>query len=345
MIEAAGILFLAPENKALFLKRSTAGDHAGAWCFPGGKLKKDELPEDAAAREAKEELGFLIEGIRTEHTRSQAVEGVDFTTFLQRVSNEFKPILDEEHSGYQWAPVDNPPEPLHPGCAVAIARLSMHETDVARAVATGQLVSPQRIGDMSLYAMRVSGTGVSFRRGLDEYVWRDPAIYLSQEMIDRCVGLPVIWQHPDTSMLNSKEFADRVVGAVMFAYPKDDELWCVARIYDDEAVEMMDAKQLSTSPAVVFTDPSVNKKVTLKDGSTLLIEGKPSLLDHLAIAALGVWDKGGPPTGIQVDALKDSARMDSNTIATPTRKSGLDPKKLQAALLGATILNLRFRRR
>jgi uncharacterized protein DUF2213 len=138
-----------------------------------------------------------------------------------------------------------------------------HELDVARSIASGDLTSPQRIGDLSLYAMRVSGTGVSYRKGLDEYVWRDPAVYLSQDMIDRCAGLPVIWEHPPKSMLNSEEFANRVVGGVMFAYPKNDELWGIARIYDEEAIEMMDASQQSTSPAVVFQDPTVNSKIEM----------------------------------------------------------------------------------
>lgn len=79
----------------------------------------------------------------------------------------------------------------------------LDELATARAISSGELPSPQRIGDLSLYAMRVSGTGVSYRRGIDEYVWRDPAIYLSQDMIDRCAGLPVIWEHPSKSMLNS----------------------------------------------------------------------------------------------------------------------------------------------
>jgi len=178
----------------------------------------------------------------------------------------------------------------------------LDELEVARAIAAGNIPSPQRLGDMSLYAMRVSGTGVSYRRGIDEYVWRDPGIYLSQAMIDRCSGLPVIWEHPEKSMLNSEEFANRVVGTVMFAYPKGDELWGITRIYDKEAIEMMDADQLSTSPAVVFKDPTVNSKIDMADGSKMLIEGKPSLLDHLAVCAKGVWDKGGEPTGVRSDS-------------------------------------------
>ena len=49
---------------------------------------------------------------------------------------------------------------------------------------------------------------------------------------------------------------------------------------------------------VVLRDTKENFRVELEDGSTLLIEGKPSLLDHLAICERGVWDKGEEPSGI-----------------------------------------------
>jgi len=68
---------------------------------------------------------------------------------------------------------------------------------------------------------------------------------------------------------------------------------------------MMIEQPMSTSPSVVFKDPSVNSKMTLADGSALLIEGKPSLLDHIAICKQGVWDKGGEPTGVINDSIGD----------------------------------------
>lgn len=343
MKQAAGILFLSGD-RALFLKRAPNKNHSNEWCLPGGKLKKDELPEDAAIRESTEELGAgvtkgKIESMPVEHTRSQQ-DGVDFTTFRQHVSEEFSPNLKalyRAHTGYAWAPVGSPPEPLHPSVRIALDRLAMDELGVARAIADGRLTSPQRLDSLALYAMRVSGTGVSYRRGLDEFVWRDPAIYLSQDMIDRCAGLPVVMEHPASATLNSEEFADRVVGGVMFGYVKDDELWCVARIYDEDAIEMMEKHQLSTSPAVVFKDPSVNSKTTLEDGSDLLIEGKPSLLDHLAICQAGVWDKSGKPTGIDV-VRKDSAmtdeerKADAAKAAADAAKKDADEKEREEAM-------------
>lgn len=188
------------------------------------------------------------------------------------------------------------------------------ELDVAIAMRDKKLPSPQAYDNITLFDLRISGTGVSFRKKFKEYVFRDPALYLNDEFLMRCQGLPVIFEHPDLQVLDSKEFSDRIVGTVLIPYIKGNEVWGIAKIYDDEAAEIMAKNQLSTSPSVVFRDPSVNEKMELGDGSHLLIEGKPSLLDHLAIEKLGVWDKGGKPSGVKSN-LTETNRADS---ADPT---------------------------
>jgi 8-oxo-dGTP pyrophosphatase MutT (NUDIX family) len=346
MISAAGILFIAKNGNALYLKRGPGGDREGEWCFPGGKQEDGETLEECAAREAKEETGSLPKGDRTLWTRcispaqpgpaplpaqppSQAPEPatdpapapldavpaspdtpimpvqeqVDFTTFIQRIGEEFPVKVDGEHTGWCWAPLTSPPEPLHPGCRIAIDRLTMDEMGVAQAIANGLLTSPQRYDNVWLFAIRITGTGVAFRHKHDEFVWRDPALYLTEEFRQRCNGLPVIMEHPKKGFLNSKEFTDRIIGTVMLPYLNGEDVWGIAKIYDDEAATMMREEQLSTSPCVVFRDPTVNNKVELEDGSKLLIEGKPSLLDHVAVCYNGVWDKGLGPTGVQNDEL------------------------------------------
>jgi hypothetical protein len=40
----------------------------------------------------------------------------------------------------------------------------------------------------------------------------------------------------------------------------------------------------------------------MEDGSSLLVEGNPSFVDHLAICEKGVWDKGGDASGIRIDS-------------------------------------------
>jgi 8-oxo-dGTP pyrophosphatase MutT (NUDIX family) len=334
MTRAAGIMYVAPDDRVLFIRRSSDGDHAGEWAFPGGKLEGDETPEQAALREAEEELGSLPEGgghPLIELTR-RVSEEVDFTTFVQRVPSEFAPESLTEHTAWTWAPRSDPPSPMHPGCVVALRREGMNELQVAEAIRDGELTSPQCLGSMCLYAMRITGTGAAYRKGLDEYVWRDPALYLNDTFLARCNGLPVIWEHTRGSQLDSKEFAERVVGSVLLPYIRGDEVWAVCRVYDAEAIELMNEDQLSTSPAVVFADPSVNTKLETEDGKNVLIEGVPTLLDHLAICERGVWDRGGPPVGIVVQ--KDSEETQP--------RQRLDPDKLRQLSQGITLLNVRL---
>lgn len=320
---------------ALFLRRGNGADHPNEWCIPGGQLHEGETAEAGAIRETFEETGFdlkehdLKPWTRTlapkETILEQAVvavpanpdeapapsEDVDFTTFIVKVNRQSSPTLAlDEHDGWAWAPITAPPLPLHPGVQVALDRFSMDELGVARAIADGRLTSPQRYENVWLFAIRITGTGVSYRHARQEYVWRDPSIYINEEFLARCNGLSVIWEHPEKSLLNDKEFKDRAIGSVLLPYipaDKPDEVWGIAKIYDTEAALEMRDNKVSTSPAVNFADPSVNDRVTLEDGKIMLIEGKPSLLDHIAICNNGVWDKGGDPTGVEsIDAAADS---------------------------------------
>ena len=344
MINAAGILIATKSKEALFLLRGAGGDFPGCWALPGGKIEDGETALEAAKRETVEEIGFLPKGKPVELCRSQAIasgtspdgsdlpgqagpgETVDFTTFLLRAEEKFEPEVSGEHVGFAWAPLDQPPQPLHPGVQIALDRLSMTELDAARAIADGRLTSPQRFANMALFAMRISGTGLAYRKGRDEYVWRKPEEYLTEEMQARWLGAPVVWEHPESDTLTSKDFSDRVVGGIMLTFVKGDELWCVARIYDDAAIQILSEGGMSTSPGVVIkADEMANVK--LEDGSNLLVEGAPNLTDHLAICQLGVWDKGGPATGVAAEARKDSAMTEEELKA---RKDADDKEKEEA---------------
>jgi hypothetical protein len=220
---------------------------------------------------------------------------------------------------------------LHPGVAVAIRRLTADELGVARMIAAGELSSPQQYENIALFALRVTGTGAAYRRALEEFVWRDPKIYLNDEFLARCAGVPVVFWHQKGGVLSTKEFVDRTVGMIFFAYIKGDEVWAIARIYDENAAKIISSEQWSTSPTVIFRDPSVNSKVTLEDGKTLLIEGKPSLIDSLAICEKGVWDKGGPPIGV------DSAHVASDSTVVK-KDSDEKPSGVSSAAVGDTVM-------
>jgi hypothetical protein len=153
-----------------------------------------------------------------------------------------------------------------------------------------------------LVDMRISGTGVAYRPKLKEWVYRRPEIYLTDEFLRRCSGIPVIYQHPKKSVLDSDSFAEQVVGTMAMPYVKGEEVWGIARIYDKATMRDFLDTPLSTSPSVVFRDPKVNYEIELENGETMLVEGNPSYVDHLAVCDKGVWDKGGDPVGIRVDS-------------------------------------------
>lgn len=285
-------------DRVLFVRHG----ERGSWEFPGGAVEANESAEEAALRETGEEIGASPYG-RVSLLMRNTLTGVDYSTFIAHVEEPFEPDLgrgDGELTDWQWAAPNAPPEPLHPGVRVALERMRMDELDVAKAIISGELSSPQQYESAWFFAMRFSGTGVSYRPEYEEYVWRPIDVYLTPRFKERIQGLPIIWVHPPGQQLNTKEYRRRVIGAVMLPFFHEDELWVIGRIHDHEAAEVMRSEELSTSPAVVFRDPSTNKTIPLDDGKHLLEEGDPSYCDHLAVVSLGVWDKGGEPTGIAV---------------------------------------------
>jgi hypothetical protein len=191
----------------------------------------------------------------------------------------------------------------------------MNELDIARGMAAGELTSPQRYYNVWLFDIRISGTGYAHRGAVKnkdgkvireaEHAWRRPENYLTEDYLARTNGLPVIWVHPKDSMLNSKEFRNRIIGTCFLPYIRDESVWSIVKIWDQESAADMATMDLSTSPGVVLSGDD-DIRVRLPDGSPLLIEGDPTINDHIAIVPQGVWDLGGPPSGIRTDSVKES---------------------------------------
>lgn len=306
MIRAAGILFCTPDGRVLLMHRTGEaekdGDIRGCWAFPGGGIEGEETAEEAARREIEEETGLKYGGPLKLWTR-RIRNDVDFTAFLARVDAEFVPVMNDEHDSYSW--IDRrlalTSSNLHPGAYVTLARFDMDELAVAKAIRDGELTSPQYYGkDLMLIALRITGTGLSYRGIIKEYVWRDSSLYMNQEFLDRCNGLEVIFHHPKKTMLNTEEFRDRTVGSIFVPYlkPETEEVWGIARIRDMEAAKLLETEQMSTSPGVLCLG---DKFPFAENGEKILIENKPTLLDHVAIllGVPGVWDKGQGLTGVE----------------------------------------------
>jgi 8-oxo-dGTP pyrophosphatase MutT (NUDIX family) len=319
--DCAGILFRVRTGPLyLLLKRADTGE----WCIPGGHLEGDERPAEAAERECMEEIGTCPDGLRWAVRRNSIPSGKGvFTCYMQDVPEPFEPELNEEHTNWGWFEPGALPQPMHRKVAETIERVSGTELDVAKRIAAGELLSPQRYENMWLFDLRITGTGTSYRKALDEYVYRPPEQFLTKEFLERCNGLSVIFIHPEDTLLSTEEFRQRSIGSVLLPYIKGDEVWGVAKVFDDDAAVAMRTTHVSTSPAVLFRDAGSTETVKLDDGSTVLIEGKPSYLDHLAIVDAGVWDKGGEPTGVN---LNGETAVEENEEKVPAWADALNRK-------------------
>src|ERR1700730_3098082 len=170
----------------------------------------------------------------------------------------------------------------------------INELILVQRIADGTLPSPQQFGASWYWAIRISGVGWAWRESMQEFCWREPAVWLSPEMCSRAASLPVLVDHPEKGVLNSPEFAARCVGVTVHGYVRGDELWAIARILDSGANEILLAGAYEdTSPAVTFA-PGTGARIDIGGGS-LLFEPEPLSIDHIALCAKGVWTRDGPP--------------------------------------------------
>ncbi|MFU0948674.1 NUDIX hydrolase [Kluyvera ascorbata] len=299
-IFASGIMFR--QGKKIFLIQRSDD---GTWCPPGGKLEPGEIAADAARREVMEEVGYQYDGPLTPYSAAN-----DYLTYRADIGTQFEPTINDESLAAGWFDINDMPKPLHPPFAEVMTAPALNETQVAALIADGTLSSPQFFTNMWMYAIRVTGTGVTWRSADQQMAFRNPDDYLTPEFLQRVAGVPLIWLHPEKNKLDSDEFARRVIGTLTNAWVADNgEVWAIARVYDAEAAEIMATRQLSTSPTVTFSE--VPDSIIKVDGQPLLVEPSPQLLDHVAICEQGVWDKLLDPTGVKSDSIPSEAeKMD-----------------------------------
>lgn len=310
-IFGSGIMFR--QGKFIFLIQRSDD---GTWCQPGGKVEPGELAIDAARREVLEEAGYQYDGPLTPYS----VYG-DYLTLRADVTEQFEAKINDESLAAGWFHIDDLPKPLHQPFAEMLAQQPLNETDVAALIADGTLSSPQYFINMWMFAIRVTGTGVTWRSADQQMAFRNPDDYLTPEFLQRVAGVPLIWLHPEKNKLDSDEFAKRVIGTLTNAWVADnDEVWAIARVYDAEAAEIMATRQLSTSPTVTYSE--MQDSIIKIDGQPLLVEGSPVLLDHVAICEQGVWDKLLNPTGVKSDSIpKEAEKMDEEKIVALINKA------------------------
>lgn len=110
------LIYCTATNRYLFLLRN-GGKFPSTWGIAGGKIEQGETIEQGLNREILEELGGEIRGAKILPIEQYTSNNNKFIyhTFLIKVEEEFVPVLNHEHKGYCWVPLENYPKPLHPG--------------------------------------------------------------------------------------------------------------------------------------------------------------------------------------------------------------------------------------
>jgi len=111
---AAGIVYVTGGRVLLLMRSDRSRAYPSTWGFPAGGIEEGESPEQAATRESVEETGHAPSALTLLSDDGQ------FRLFLC-LGDVFGPTLNDEHTGYIWAPIESLPEPLHPAIAEQVA--------------------------------------------------------------------------------------------------------------------------------------------------------------------------------------------------------------------------------
>ena len=61
LVLVAACALVNPDVRVLIAQRPIGKSMAGLWEFPGGKIERNERPEDTLIRELREELGIVVD--------------------------------------------------------------------------------------------------------------------------------------------------------------------------------------------------------------------------------------------------------------------------------------------
>jgi 8-oxo-dGTP diphosphatase len=87
----------------LACRRKAERSAGGLWEFPGGKVEPGESPQEALAREIREELGVDIEVGELIHRATTATDGVhvDLSSYAARLTDAV-PTSSTDHDSLRW---------------------------------------------------------------------------------------------------------------------------------------------------------------------------------------------------------------------------------------------------
>jgi mutator protein MutT len=122
IVVAAAVII---EHDRVLLTRRPEGQHlAGLWEFPGGKLEDGESPEEAVARECREECGIEVEVFEIFDVTHHRYPDQDVLLLFYRCELRGGPVRNLQIADHAWvAPSDLDEYPLPPADERVVARL------------------------------------------------------------------------------------------------------------------------------------------------------------------------------------------------------------------------------
>lgn len=120
-------MILRKDGKIVFVLRKNTKWMSGYYCLPAGKVNQDETFSRAAIREAREEVGVLInqEDVRHVHTMHRR-EGSDWVSMFFEASAWKGNIQNTEpyiHASVDWLDPKNLPKNIVPSVRFVIEQI------------------------------------------------------------------------------------------------------------------------------------------------------------------------------------------------------------------------------
>ena len=125
------LLLVNRAEEVLFGQRQNTGYEDGAWHLPSGHLEAGESVVAALIREAREEVGVVIDEheVKFCHVMHNSSSGgrVAFFFTVRRWTGEPENREPDKCSGLRWFPLGALPEQLIPYCRAALESISVND--------------------------------------------------------------------------------------------------------------------------------------------------------------------------------------------------------------------------